>query len=226
MGRSRPTGRRLRPTGRRIVKAVTLVAALLLLSACSGVTKLDLTTLGRDSWQRPADVVDALDLLPGDRVADLGAGEGYFVPRLTEAVGAEGRVYAVDTDEDVVEALVRRFPPESTNVEVVRAKLEDPMLPDGSLDVILIVNTYHHIEDRPAYFRRLRRDLRPGGRVAVIDPNEDLRGILALALDEGHKSSAPVVEEEMRKAGYRVEARHDFLPVQIFRVFVPDPDAG
>jgi ubiquinone/menaquinone biosynthesis C-methylase UbiE len=208
------------------VKAVTLVAALLLLSACSGFTKLDLTTLGRDSWQRPADVVDALDLLPGDRVADLGSGEGYFVPRLTEAVGGEGRVYAVDTDEDVVEALALRFPPESTNVEVVRAKFEDPMLPDGSLDVILIVNTYHHIEDRPAYFRRLRRDLRPGGRVAVIDPNQDLHGILALTLDEGHKSSAPVVEEEMREAGYRVEARHDFLPVQIFRVFVPDPDAG
>ena len=72
---------------------------------------------------------------------------------------------------------------------------------------------------------RLRRDLRSGGRVAVIDPNQDLGGILALSLDEGHKSSAPVVEEEMRKAGYRVAARHDFLPVQIFRVFSPDLDA-
>ena len=208
------------------MKAATLVVSLLLLSACSGFSKLDLTTLGRDSWQRPADVVDALELRPGDRVADLGAGEGYFVPRLTDAVGAEGRVYAVDTDEEIVAELTRRFPPESTNVEAVRARFEDPMLPDGSLDVILIVNTYHHIEDRPAYFRRLKRDLRPGGRVAVIDPNQDLRGILALALDEGHKSSVPVVEQEMREAGYRIEARHDFLPVQIFRVFVPDPDAG
>ncbi len=208
------------------MRRAALLASLLLLSGCNGFSKLDLTTLGRDSWQRPADVVDALELQPGDRVADLGAGEGYFVPHLTEAVGADGRVYAVDVDEGVVGELAERFPPDSTNVEVVLAKFEDPMLPDGSLDLILIVNTYHHIEDRPAYFRRLRRDLRPGGRVAVIDPNEDLGGILALALDEGHKSSAAVVEQEMRKAGYRVEARHDFLPVQIFRVFATDPDAG
>ena len=208
------------------MRRAALLASLLVLSGCNGFSKLDLTTLGRDSWQRPADVVDALELQPGDRVADLGAGEGYFVPHLTEAVGADGRVYAVDVDEEVVGELAERFPADSTNVEVVLAKFEDPMLPDGSLDLILIVNTYHHIEDRPAYFRRLRRDLRPGGRVAVIDPNEDLGGILALTLDKGHKSSAPVVEEEMRKAGYRVEARHDFLPVQFFRVFAPDPDAG
>ena len=208
------------------MRRAALLASLLVLGGCNGFSKLDLSTLGRDSWQRPADVVDALQLQPGDRVADLGAGEGYFVLHLTEAVGADGRVYAVDVEEEVVEELAERFPPESTNVEVVLAKFEDPMLPDGSLDLILIVNTYHHIEDRPAYFRRLRRDLRPGGRVAVIDPNEDLGGILALSLDEGHKSSAPVVEQEMRKAGYRVEARHDFLPVQIFRVFTPDPDAG
>ncbi len=207
------------------MRRAALLASLLVLGGCNGFSKLDLTTLGRDSWQRPADVVEALELQPGDRVADLGAGEGYFVPHLTEAVGAHGRVYAVDVDEEVVGELAERFPPESTNVEAVLAKLEDPMLPDGSLDLVLIVNTYHHIEDRPAYFRRLRRDLRPGGRVAVIDPNEDLGGILALTLDEGHKSSAPVVEEEMRKAGYRVAARHDFLPVQIFCVFSPDLDA-
>ncbi len=207
------------------MRRAALVASLLVLSGCSGISKLDLTALGRDSWQRPADVVEALELQPGDRVADLGAGEGYFVPHLTEAVGADGRVYAVDVDEEVVGELAERFPPESTNVEAVLGKLEDPMLPDGSIDLVLIVNTYHHIEDRPAYFRRLRRDLRSGGRVAVIDPNQDLGGILALSLDEGHKSSAPVVEEEMRKAGYRVAARHDFLPVQIFRVFSPDLDA-
>ncbi len=204
------------------MRRAALLASLLVLSGCNGFSKLDLTTLGRDTWQRPSDVVDVLELKPGDRVADLGAGEGYFVAHLTEAVGADGRVYAVDVDEDVVGELAERFPPDSTNVEVVLGKFEDPMLPDGSLDLILIVNTYHHIEDRPAYFRRLKRDLRPGGRVAVIDPNEDLGGILALSLDEGHKSSAAVVEAEMREAGYRVEARHDFLPVQIFRVFAPD----
>lgn len=208
------------------MRRAALLALVLALTGCNGVSKLDLSTLGRGTWQRPADVVGALELRPGDRVADLGAGEGYFVPYLVEAVGSDGTVYAVEVDEEIVVSLAERFPPGSTNVEAVLGEFEDPKLPDASVDVVLIVNTYHHIGDRPAYFRRLKQDLRPGGRVAVIEPNEDLGGVLRLALDEGHTSSAPSVEQEMRDAGYRVDARHDFLPVQIFRVFTPDPDAG
>lgn len=208
------------------MRRALLILGVALLAGCSGVTKLDLTASGRDRWQRPAEVVEALALRPGDRVADLGAGEGYFVPHLATPVGDAGRVYAVEVDEEAVTALAERFPAAGSNVEAVLATTDDPGLPDGAIDLVLIVNTYHHIEDRPGYFRRLQRDLGPDGRVAVIEPNEDLGGVLALTLDEGHKSSAPTVEEEMREAGYRVEARHEFLPVQIFLVFSPEPDAG
>ena len=194
------------------------VAALLCLAGCSGVTNLDLTTLSRDTWQRPADVVAALELDPGARVADLGTGEGYFVPFLSEAVGADGTVYAVDVEAEKVEALRERFLAESTNVISVLGGYDDPKLPEA-VDLVLLVNTYHHIEDRPAYFRRLQRKLRPGGRVAVIEPNEELGGVLSLTLDEGHTSIAAEVEAEMLEAGYSVASRHDFLPVQIFRVF-------
>ncbi len=204
---------------------IALALPLCFAIGCQGVGKLDLLAGGRDRWQRPDDVMKALELEKGDRVADLGAGDGYFVRHLADAVGPTGEVYAVDVDEEIVAELSKSFATESGNVTAVLGKYEDPMLPDGSIDVVLIVNTYHHIEDRPAYFRRLRNDLRPGGRVAVIEPNEDLGGILSLALDEGHKSSASSVEEEMLEAGYRVEARHEFLPVQIFRIFSPD-DAG
>lgn len=202
--------------------AATVIAPVLTLVACSGVGKLDLTTLGRGTWQRPADVVGALELQPGDRVADLGAGKGYFVHYLSEAVGSNGRVVAVEVDEELVQSLAEQFPPDRSNVEIVLGGFEDPGLDDGSVDLILIVNTYHHIEDRPDYFRRLQRDLRPGGRVAVIEPNQDLHGVLSLALDEGHKSSAPAVVAEMAQAGYRLEASFEFLPVQIFEVFEPD----
>ena len=208
------------------MKRIIMLGCASLLLACSGVSKLDWSTLGRDSWQRPADVVDALQLGKGDRVADLGAGEGYFVEHLSLAVGPEGTVYAVEVDDELVAGLSERFPPEETNVETVRGAFEDPKLPDGSIDVVLIVNTYHHIEDRLGYFRRLQRDLKPGGRVAVIEPNQDLDGILSLALDEGHTSSAADVEQEMQEAGYVLDGRHDFLPVQIFRVFRPVADAG
>ena len=204
------------------MRQATLLLALSFALGCSGVSKLDLTTLGRDSWQRPADVVEALDLQAGDRVADLGAGEGYFVSHLSVAVGESGTVYAVDGEEEIVGALTARFPPDASNVKAILGRFDDPMLPDHSVDLVLIVNTYHHIEDRAVYFRQLKQDLRPAGRVAVIEPNEDLGGLLGLTLDEGHKSSAPVVEAEMREAGFRVVARHDFLPVQVFRIFASE----
>ena len=200
---------------RRILRLTPLVLAV----GCSGVGKLDLTTFGRGTWQRPDDVIAALHLEDGDRVADLGAGEGYFVAYLSEAVGESGAVYAVDVAPEIVDALRERFPAESTNVQPILGGFDDPRLPDAAIDLVLLVNTYHHIDDRVAYFRRLQQDLGPAGRVAVIEPNEDLGGILGLALDEGHTSSAPAVEAEMRAAGFEVVARPDFLPVQVFRVF-------
>lgn len=206
---------------------IPLLAALLslaLFEGCSGLTKIDPTHLGRDAWQRPEDVVRALELRPGDRVADLGAGGGYFVPYLAEAVGSSGRVYAVEVESALTDSLAQRFA-EDESVEAVLGGYADPHLPDASIDVVLIVNTYHHIEARPPYFERLRADLRPGARVAVIDPDEELGGVLALFLDEGHTSRAEAVIAEMRAAGYRHVASHDFLATQIFEVFAPDRDA-
>ena len=152
-----------------------LIAALAPAPGCQGVSKLDLTTLSRGTWQRPEDVVAALAIEPGDTVADLGAGEGYFLPYLSDAVGSDGTVYAVDVDAEIVRELAERFPPDSTNVKATLGELDDPKLPAESLDLVLIVNTYHHIEDRPAYFRRLQAGLGAGGRVAVIEPNDGSR---------------------------------------------------
>jgi predicted methyltransferase len=201
------------------------LAPLAALCGCSGVGELDFTSFGRDTWQRPDDVVTVLAVEPGDRVADLGAGEGYFVEYLSAAVGADGRVYAVEVEADLAASLSERFPAGSSNVETILGHYDDPLLPDGELDLVLLVNTYHHIEDRPAYFRSLRADLAPGGRIAVIEPDQDLGGLLSLALDEGHKSSTAAVREEMHEAGYRLDAQHDFLPVQIFTVWVSEAGA-
>lgn len=210
------------------MRAQRLALALLVLASlgaagCQGFGKLDWSHLGRETWQRPDDVVTALALEPGDRVADVGAGKGFFLSRLARAVGPDGRVYAVEVDAELTEALEANFP--DANIEVILGTFDEPKLPDAAIDLVLVVNTFHHIEDRPAYFARLRGDLSPRGRVAVIEPNDELGGVLSLFVEDGHASTAASVAEDMRAAGYRTRKTHDFLPIQIFQVFEPDPDA-
>jgi ubiquinone/menaquinone biosynthesis C-methylase UbiE len=205
-----------------MIRATLLLTLATLLSGCSGVIRLDFTSWGRGIWQRPEDVVRALALPSGARVADIGAGKGYFVPYLSDAVGNGGQVYAVEVEAELVRAMGSRFEDES-NVEVVLGRFEDPLLPDGKVDLILIVNTYHHIEEREVYFGKLRGDLAPGGRVVVIEPDAELTGILGLFVEEGHANRSSDVEREMRAAGYRRLESLDLLPIQIFEIFGSSP---
>lgn len=176
----------------------------------------------RDLWQQPETVIETLAIAPGASVADIGSGDGYFVPYLSSAVGAEGTVYAVDVDEEKVEGLQSLVADRGlANVKVVLAPYDDPALPDGEIDLVFLCNTYHHVEDRADYFRRVQADLSERGRVAVLEPNEDLTGIVSLFIEEGHTSSAPEVRAEMTQAGYQTVESHDFLVSQIFEIFMP-----
>ena len=116
-------------------------------------------------------------------------GEGYFLPYLREAVGPDGLVYAVEVDPDKIRALEDESRG-ADNLEVVAGELDDPKLPEGELHLVLVVNTYHHIEGRERYFARLRRALAPDAVVAIIEPDEELRGVLSLFLDDDHASRA------------------------------------
>ena len=204
------------------LRTLGLACGLALLSGCSGFGSIDFSRPGRDMWQRPERVIEALEIAPGSQVADVGAGDGYFIAHLSQAVGPSGRVYAADVDEESLVALEERRSEEGLeNVEVVTAGFDDPALPDASLDLILFVNSYHHIEDRPRYFAALRGDLREGGRVAILEPNAERTGFLGLMIDDDHQSERSAVVAEMQSAGYRVDASHDFLAVQIFEVFAP-----
>ncbi len=191
------------------------------LAVCSGCTNFY-----RTSWQQPDRVVESLKIAPGAQVADLGAGSGYFLPYLAEAVGPEGKVFAVDVDPEVVQELRDTVAAAGyTNVEVVLGEFDDPLLPDGAIDLVFLCNTYHHIEDRARYFSRLQIDLKPGGRVAILDPNADLGGFVSLFLNDGHTSAAADVVAEMQTAGYRSVQSFDFLLTQIFELFATGVDA-
>lgn len=198
-----------------------LVLSLAWATACQNVSKLDPWDPGREVWQRPGDVIAALEIRPGDRVADVGAGDGYFLPYLRDAVGESGRVYAVDVDAERVEVLAKHFAARDGSIEAILGRDDDPELPDAEIDLVLLVNTYHHIEDRPDYFERLRADLSSKGRVAILEPNESLGGVLSLFLKDGHTSLAEDIAMELRQAGYERAKSFDFLPVQIFEVYAP-----
>jgi SAM-dependent methyltransferase len=171
----------------------------------------------RAAWQKPEEVVRALGLRAGMAVADLGAGTGYFSRFLSAAVGSDGAVFAVDPEPKMVERLRARAEAERTaNVVPVLASLDDARLPAGAVDVILIVDTYHHIDDRIAYFTRLRRALRLHGRIAVVDWK---KRDLPVGPPLEHKLAREVVVEEMTAAGYALVREPDFLPYQYFLVF-------
>jgi ubiquinone/menaquinone biosynthesis C-methylase UbiE len=169
----------------------------------------------RDTWQRPEAVVTALGLHPGMVVADLGAG----TRRLAAAVGPAGTVFAVDVEPGMVAHLRARAEQEGTeNVVPVLASATNPRLPAGSVDVVLIVDTFHHLDDRLRYMGRLKRALRPGGRVAIVDWRKRPQPV---GPPPAHKLPRRQVVAEMEAAGYALLAEPDVLPYQYFLIFAP-----
>ena len=167
----------------------------------------------RDAWQRPARVIEALELKSGVNVADIGAGTGYFSMRLAKVPGVS--VFAVDIEPKMVEYLKQRAQKEhATNVTAVLARQSSPNLPEP-VDVILVVDTYHHLPNRPTYFRELRKSLKPGGRIAIVDFRKD-----APDGPPAHFRFTPQqIQDEMKQAGYELQSAHDFLPRQHFLIF-------
>ncbi len=197
-------------------------------SGCGTLSKIDIlrvVTSGRDGWQHPDRVVEAIGLKPGDTVAEIGAGSGYWLVRLSEAVGEHGRVYAVEVENELVEEL-RSFVAERelSNIVVVLGRYEDPLLPDASIDVAMTSLTYHHIEDRPEYFTALHQDLSPRGRVVHLDGRDDLPIPFRWLASKGHWSNIDAMNNEMRSAGYQRVTSFDFLPMESLQVFSPDAE--
>jgi ubiquinone/menaquinone biosynthesis C-methylase UbiE len=193
------------------------------LAGCAGLDRIDYPKVPtRAAWQHPNQVIESLGIDAGDVVADIGAGDGYFTFRMAEAVGPEGRVYAVEVDEELTAELEREARGRGDdNVVVVRGAFADPLLPDGAIDLVFLCNTYHHIDDRSVYFSALRTDLAPSGRVAVIDMKDDLTGILRLFATKDHWTPMALLDDEMKEAGYRKVESFDYLPTQNFVVFSP-----
>ncbi|WP_363351809.1 class I SAM-dependent methyltransferase [Methylocystis echinoides] len=168
----------------------------------------------RDEWQKPDQLLDALKLPANASVADIGAGTGYFSVRIAKRA-PQGKVFAADVEKDMVRYLGERAKREGlSNVTPVQAAPDTANLPEP-VDVILLVDTYHHIGNRVDYFKMLQSSLKPGGKLVIVDFRMDS--------PEGppkeHRVSIETTTEELKSAGYTLVETQDFLPRQYFAVF-------
>ena len=192
-----------------------LLVIVFSLTGCTEWTYQRTDDPSRDVWQKPQGVVEKLSIARGSRVADLGAGGGYFTWHLAKAVGSRGTVYAVDIEERAINTIFKEMVTRGTpNVRPVRAEPHDPRLPEP-VDLVFSCDTYHHIKDRIAYFRSLASSLRPGGRVAILDlhPRGFVSGLFS------HRIEKEEVRREMENAGYLLVDDYDLIDRQHFQVF-------
>ena len=171
----------------------------------------------RDEYQKPHEVIHALALKPGEVVADIGAGTGYFTFHLARHVGDKGKVYAIDVSPDMIRHINRRIrETKSTNVVSLLADTDDPLLPDGSVNRFFICDVWHHIENQTKYLSLMKKMLKPGGEVVMIDFHKK-------ELPVGPPMKMKIAREDLIKQietnAFRLAKEHTFLPYQYFLVF-------
>ena len=172
----------------------------------------------RDKWQKPDQIMDALNIADGSTVADIGAGAGWFTIRLARRVGPRGKVYAQDVQREMLEAIRRRIAKEGLeNVEPRLGKGSDPNLPASTLDAVLVVDVYPEVEDRVTFLRNLGASLKSNGRIGIVNYKPG-KGGPGPAPNEGLRVDASVVEADAQAAGLRVLSRETFLPYQYLLV--------
>jgi SAM-dependent methyltransferase len=172
----------------------------------------------RDLWQMPGPIMDALGIADGSVVADLGAGGGWFTIRLARRVGPNGKVYAEDVQRLMLESTRRRIAREGLrNVEPVLGTESDPRLPAGKLDAVLVVDTYHEINDPVPLLRNIAKSLKKQGRVGVVDFRKDGLGP-GPPIEE--RVDPELIVRDAETAGLKLARRETFLPYQFFLIFV------
>jgi ubiquinone/menaquinone biosynthesis C-methylase UbiE len=160
-------------------------------------------TPGREQKLQINRVMDILGISPGKDVADIGAGSGWFTVRAARRIGPSGTVYAVDINPESIGYIERRAHSESLqNVKGIINKPDDPMLPKGAVDAVLLLKTYHEVADPVALLEHLRPSLKPGARLGIIDRNGN---------GTDHGVSDKIVIEEAAQAGYRLLKTYDFV---------------
>ena len=173
----------------------------------------------RDAYQKPHEVLTALEIKQGEVIADVGAGSGYFTFRLAHHVGDTGKVYAIDVSPDMILHLNRRIRDlKASNVSSILADPDDPLLPERSVNRFFFSDSWHHIENQAKYLSLMKKMVKPGGEIVMIDFHKK-------ELPVGPPMQMKIAREDLIKQmegnGFRLTKEHTFLPYQYFLVFVP-----
>jgi precorrin-6B methylase 2/cytochrome c553 len=171
----------------------------------------------RDAEEQSDALVNALEIREGARIADLGAGTGYFTWRLAQRVGPAGRVFAVDIQPRMLELASAAVKARGLdNVDYVLGKETDPRLPAASLDMVFIAHSYHEFSEPETIMDAVRRSLKRGGRLVVVEYAKEKKSAPASTL---HKMSFEEIRNEIEQMGFDLDRILDFLPVQHGLIF-------
>jgi ubiquinone/menaquinone biosynthesis C-methylase UbiE len=187
-----------------------LITAIVGFLSCNG---RHLNTEAASPGSKADEIIASLEIQRGMKIADIGAGGGYFSLKFAALTGETGKVYAVDINRKYLQNIRTSAEKENLgNIDYIAAEPDDSKLPEKSADLIFIRSTFHHFGTPVDYMKRLIPALRPGGRVAIIDYNSS-------SFMFGHRVSEEEILDVMKKAGYAHIARYDFLKRQSFNVF-------
>ncbi|HUQ86308.1 MAG TPA: methyltransferase domain-containing protein [Vicinamibacterales bacterium] len=166
----------------------------------------------REDEEAPSKALDALELKPGMVVADIGAGSGYYSTRIARRVGSTGRVYATDIQPGMIEILEKRIKSEGlTNITTVLGGMDDPRLPPASIDLAMMVDVYHELQQPQLFLQRLKGAFKPNGRLVLLEFRKEDPKVPIL---EVHKMSVAEVKQEMEAEGFVLDKVIDVLPWQ------------
>jgi predicted methyltransferase len=174
---------------------------------------------GRDERLQINRVMDMLGIEPGESVADIGAGSGWFTVRAARRVTSSGTVYAVDINPEAIQYIDRRGKKEQLqNIKTILSKPDDPQVPAESIDAVLLLRTYHEVAHPVVLLRKLRSSLKPGAKIGIIDRSGN---------GANHGVSKDVVVREAAQAGYELRGSQDFVKadgMDYFLIFTAKPD--
>jgi len=165
----------------------------------------------RDAWQKPTELIKQLNIKKGSAIADIGCHEGYMTFKLSKEVGEQGKVYAVDVEQSKLDRLKAHIDQRKvSNITLIKGEYDNPQLPLSSLDAIIILDTYHEMDDHDKILQHIKSALKPGGRLVLCEPIADERKNLSRADQERkHELGMNYALDDLQRAGFKILIKQD-----------------